>query len=983
MVNHQRNLRCALAHSSVFALAVLLASVVAFAHAEPIRHPAPGLWFRGGRAQAINAEEQLLSEFGTSEAVKRSFDKLVGKAVSEHPGSFSNLRISTHRIQFVVKRSTVADVQWLDALREIVGHGAHLEYFPDNGALVYTDIHAARRIASLPDTKFVVPVQPEWKAAVQIPVLDYVDESARSATQVLLTRSDIKGDLHKLSEESKSVRQILNQKVLLSISVANHPQELGIRSFAASLVDSSISQGFEVHIVDINEVTNEIVVSVPKASVRPLVSKLVRINRVLGVFEKPRSHVMNSTGNNIVTSGNPNVTNPFAGLLNGTGEIIHIADSGLDFFHCFFHETSPPKTSKNMVNTTSAERNSRRKIVAYWQFMDDAWGWTDHGTHVSGTAAGAANSVSASALQSENGLASGAKIAFTDIGCQSPSGCQCGKTSTGADIPCDCGPSGCEISDTSVYVPTSLDKDLFPFGLANGAFISSNSWGGSAASYGSSSRQIDDAVNANASLLILFAAGNGGPQSVSEQAAAKNIISVGASTTGQPDFIDIVQNKYNPSQDGGHAFATSILNCTQNDPRPDCAYFLSPDFDACSLDSFCAAGYTAGFTDCGCIPCADGYCYFLGASFCSNCLVISFQNIPEEDIAPNSLAGFSSTGPTVDGRIKPDVVAPGYLIASSRSYPGSLASAPDVCGTSGLYQSFASIKPHLYATQGTSMATPLVAGYSALIREWLRNYYPNAAGNRTGATPIAIPPASLLKALIVQSATPMDGIYCSFLLDSSCFLDAPLENGHPYEQGFGRVDLRTIIPLPSAAANSTNSTSSLSGHTRVLAQEDTVLSAGNASRSFSVAVNGASTCLRATLVWTDPTPSVSASDVLVNDLDLIVSSGNGTSIRGNSQYFGGDAPDSVNNVEKVSIKTATAGTYTIVVNASRVVAPQSFSLVVSTMPSELCVDITPVDDGFSSNNDKSSSTHANTQLPTQPTSPSLLSRIASLLFLGI
>ncbi len=83
---------------------------------------------------------------------------------------------------------------------------------------------------------------------------------------------------------------------------------------------------------------------------------------------------------------------------------------------------------------------------------------------------------------------------------------------------------------------------------------------------------------------------------------------------------------------------------------------------------------------------------------------INGQTYGRSGISPGGIASFSSIGPTRDGRIKPDVVAPGYVIASARSKSiHSSDSDPDA-----FHRILA----------GTSMATPHVAGVIALMLQY-------------------------------------------------------------------------------------------------------------------------------------------------------------------------------------------------------------------------------------------------------------------------
>ncbi len=121
---------------------------------------------------------------------------------------------------------------------------------------------------------------------------------------------------------------------------------------------------------------------------------------------------------------------------------------------------------------------------------------------------------------------------------------------------------------------------------------------------------------------------------------------------------------------------------------------------------------------------------------------------------PDTMAYFSSRGPTSDGRIKPDVVAPGTSVLSTRAEQVPLDGFPE-----GVFDD------HYAYMSGTSMATPLTAGASALVREWLikgRN--------------IANPSAALLKAVLINGALQLPGQAVP-----------SLNSGH------GRVDLKNTL----------------------------------------------------------------------------------------------------------------------------------------------------------------------------------------------
>jgi subtilisin family serine protease len=170
------------------------------------------------------------------------------------------------------------------------------------------------------------------------------------------------------------------------------------------------------------------------------------------------------------------------------------------------------------------------------------------------------------------------------------------------------------------------------------------------------------------------------------------------------------------------------------------------------------------------------------------------------------VSDFSSFGPTDDGRLRPDVVAPGcevgddHGITSTRSCVGHTV----LCGT--------------------SMATPAVAGVAALVLERLGQV-------RAG------------------ELEPLPSTYKAILGITATDLGRP---GPDYIYGYGLVDAERAVALVDAA---------------VLLEASLVQGAVN-TLTFDVPAD--LDTLRAMLAWDDPPGQPLSARNLVNDLDLVL-----------------------------------------------------------------------------------------------------------------
>ena len=258
------------------------------------------------------------------------------------------------------------------------------------------------------------------------------------------------------------------------------------------------------------------------------------------------------------------------------------------------------------------------------------------------------------------------------------------------------------------------------------------------------------------------------------------------------------------------------------------------------------------------------------------------------------IASYSSRGPTVDGRVKPELVARGGLGAFNRQ----VVSTTPGNGYGG--------------SQGTSMATPVVTGISALLTEQWRKLHAGVS-----------PHPSVLKALLIAGASDLGN------------------PGPDYTYGFGFVDAKSSADL-------------------IIADN------GNGERvKFSTVKNGesiefpvtatAGQKLRVVLNWADPEVLLLgdelAEETLVNDLDVkLIDPAGSTALpyvldRNTPEAAATRGVNVVDNTEMLEIDQASGGTYRVVVTGRRIdpaTPAQEFALVANAAIGAgaiQCVDI--------------------------------------------
>ena len=213
----------------------------------------------------------------------------------------------------------------------------------------------------------------------------------------------------------------------------------------------------------------------------------------------------------------------------------------------------------------------------------------------------------------------------------------------------------------------------------------------------------------------------------------------------------------------------------------------------------------------------------------------------------DDLSNSSSRGPAADGRIKPDITAPGSVVTGGRA--GNCSSITNC------------FEANHVVSSGTSHAAPQISGAAALFTEYWKTTH-------SGTNPSI----ALIKATILQSGQEMNGVGTSSSIPNAA-------------EGWGRANLKFVMNT---------------GVPMKYVDQAVHFTAPGEEVVYTGAIVDGSRPFRATLVWTDPPGTVDPA--LVNNLDLTVTIGT-TVYRGNAFSGGlsatGGTADNRNNVEQV------------------------------------------------------------------------------------
>ena len=240
---------------------------------------------------------------------------------------------------------------------------------------------------------------------------------------------------------------------------------------------------------------------------------------------------------------------------------------------------------------------------------------------------------------------------------------------------------------------------------------------------------------------------------------------------------------------------------------------------------------------------------------------IALDRMAQAD-GPQGLAAFSGRGPCADGRIKPDLVAPGTFVVAPRSADADFTGWGAAENADEIY------------VGGTGVAAEQAGEAARIARQWL--------ADERG---LAAPSAALVKALLLAGARDLaPGQY-----GTGAKQEIPgIRPNHA--QGAGLLDPAGVPAL---------------GESEFLDLHEAQGLATGAADAYELAVERPGGRFVLVLAYADPAAAPCAGKQLVNDLDLTVRKPSGALLHAN----GRTGPDDLNNVEMIEFEADETGVY--------------------------------------------------------------------------
>lgn len=266
-----------------------------------------------------------------------------------------------------------------------------------------------------------------------------------------------------------------------------------------------------------------------------------------------------------------------------------------------------------------------------------------------------------------------------------------------------------------------------------------------------------------------------------------------------------------------------------------------------------------------------------------------------------AMAGISTRGPTSDGRIKPDLVAPGTMVISTltQNYAVNATNGQRLMQRQYPFEKNYNLNlpPTTYAyMSGTSCSAAFVSGAALVTRQ----YY----ARLKNLTVAPMPTAALIKATLIHGATNMANLgypnQYDQILDGQRIDETWNDVNHIADtsQGWGRLNVyKSLFPIAP----------------RVQKFDDNITGVDADVMTYKVNVDNTDVPFEATLCWTDESAAPNTWPVLKHNLDLVVIDPAGLVYRGNQ--FGtppvqdpnvsvpmATSTDTLNNVERIVIR---------------------------------------------------------------------------------